>query len=136
MKINAYYGRDEGPRKVSDVAAVRNFVERIRLDSVKYGAPLLSQWYVDDDDETPEFCVGVNGDRGVLYYSGREWTGPWSSHNGEPATDETIDYDYMDNATEFSLNSEIPYDEVVRAAEEFFAIQGDRPVVARWHTFT
>ncbi|WP_169735424.1 Imm1 family immunity protein [Actinokineospora inagensis] len=117
---------------LADLAAVRALVDRVRQDSVRYDAPLFTQWCVDGDADSPEFCVGVDGDVGVLSYTGRAWPGLWSSHNGTPDTGEVVTYSYMSNATEFSTNNQIPYPEVLAAAEFFFVSGGDRPSSVAW----
>ncbi|WP_026424114.1 Imm1 family immunity protein [Actinokineospora inagensis] len=128
--IRAFYRyEDEDGHLLADLAAVRAMVERVRADSVAYDAPLLSLWYIDGDDDTPEFGVGVHGDVGVLSYTG---PGLWSSHNGDLAAGEPIIYSYMSNASEFPACAQIPYADVLAAAEAFFTSGGDRPGMVVW----
>ncbi|MBM7770351.1 hypothetical protein JOD54_000555 [Actinokineospora baliensis] len=132
-RLSVYYTAEpEDGLVLADEAAVREFVERLRLDSVAYGVGLMSLWYVDGDVATPEFGVGVNGGVGVLSYSGREWPGLWASHDGTASTSAVLDYDHMGSAVEVLANSQIPYPAVLEAAVGFFRSRGDRPASVRW----
>lgn len=78
--------------------------------------------------------VGVNGDRGVLYYAGGEHRDGCYSKNPE-ATGPELGmrlYYYMSSDREFPVSAEYPVDTVWQACEEFIASGGARPTVVDW----
>ncbi|GLZ40869.1 Imm1 family immunity protein [Actinokineospora sp. NBRC 105648] len=129
--IEAWY-LGNGPDSLRSVEDVIALVGKVRADSLASGAPLLMSWYLDDDDDTPEFGVGVNGAVGIVSYTGRQWPGLWVSRGGDQADTEVMSYDYMGNERPVFVSAEIPYADVVRAATEFFRNGGDRPASVAW----
>jgi hypothetical protein len=128
--INAYY-EPGGPNVLRSSDDVSALISRVRQDSITYGAALMMHWYVADDDNTPEFSVGINGDTGVVTYSGREWPDLWSS-KGADESDELMSYDYQGNERPVVVSGQVPYTDVVKAAEEFFLSAGSRPTSVTW----
>ncbi|WP_018684099.1 Imm1 family immunity protein [Actinokineospora enzanensis] len=88
-------------------------------------------WYVQGEPDTPEFGVGVNDDRGSLSYSGRNAPGLWFTLGNSGSVDDLLGYDYMSNEQPTPANSEIPFEDVVRAATEFL-VSGSRPASVEW----
>ncbi|PRY43929.1 Imm1 family immunity protein [Umezawaea tangerina] len=131
--LNAYYARDHAaePVTLSTSADVAAFVERLRARSLETG-PLLAQVYLTDDVHAQELSAGVDGDRGVLRYAGREWFEGVYSLGDEAGSDEALVYYYMDNDTEFPPNSQVSVDVVRRAVEEYLRTNGERPTGVRW----
>ncbi|SDD22420.1 Imm1 family immunity protein [Actinokineospora iranica] len=136
MTIEAWYERG-GPNVLHDLSEVSAMLESVRADSIKYDLPLMTHWYVaEDGDSTPEFSVGVHGDVGALSYSGREWHGLWFSKGEHPFDGELLAYSYQDNERPVPANSQIPFAEVVKAALEFFQLDGNRPASVTWQKLT
>ncbi|SDD95257.1 Imm1 family immunity protein [Actinokineospora iranica] len=137
--IKAFY-REDGPDEgvtISTDAEAAALLGRVHADSVAFDCPLLVQMYVEGESPraTPEFGVGVDGDHGVLSYSGRGWKGLWASHNGADDDGDSIEYYYMGNGTPFPANCRIPYDDLVKAVQEFL-LDGDRPASVTWQKIT
>ncbi|MGX7825331.1 Imm1 family immunity protein [Actinokineospora sp. 24-640] len=128
--INAYYDRG-GPNVLRSAGDVSALILKVRKDSIAYGAALMTHWYVADDPETPEFSVGINGEVGVVTYSGREWPDLWSS-KGSEESDDLMGYDYQGNERPVLVSGQIPYLEVIKAAEDFFRLAGERPTSVAW----
>ncbi len=137
--ISAFYLQEEGNEgnTLTTLAEIRDFIARVQKDSVEWECELLTQWYIKDAKDTPEFCVGIKGDKGVVTFSGRGWTGGiWVSIGDTSRREEpNVEYDYMGNLTEVPADGEISIDAVVRAAEEFFASNGDRPTTVEWRKY-
>ncbi|RLK54596.1 Imm1 family immunity protein [Actinokineospora cianjurensis] len=129
IAIRAYF-EDGDPvvlRTPDDVIAL---MDRVQAESREYDLPLFMQWYVDGDSDALEFGVGVNNDLGALTFSGGSWPGLWFSQ-GDGAGDELLSYDYMSHERPVPARSEIPFEDVRRAALEFLAT-GDRPSSIEW----
>jgi hypothetical protein len=136
VKLTAFYSHDHGKDGISlsTPADVDALVDQVRADSLAHW-PVLIQAYVDGDDDTPEFCVGVDGDRGVLTYSGRQWVGGiWHSVGDMSSEGESLYY-YMDNDTEIPDAARISLDAIRSAFKEFLATGGNRPESVEWHQY-
>ncbi|MDQ3526091.1 MAG: Imm1 family immunity protein [Chloroflexota bacterium] len=136
--IKAFYRQEDGNAGVllANLDDVRKLIEELHAESIQYDVPLLTQWYIANEVDTPELGIGVHHDHGVLYYTGNDWPGPWYSDGDETLGDSEIDYDYMGNATPFQMDNHVPYDVVLRAAEQFFESRGARPTAVEWRKYT
>ncbi|SDD76400.1 Imm1 family immunity protein [Actinokineospora iranica] len=131
ISVKAYYGREPQILRTHD--DVVSFLESVRVDSESLGYPIMTLWYVNGDEHTPEFGVGVNSDLGALSYSGRLYPGIWfSSGDVDVRGDDVLSYDYQGSEMPVPVRGEIPYADVLDAAVEFFRLDGDRPMSVRW----
>ncbi|GAA4005875.1 hypothetical protein GCM10022247_29450 [Allokutzneria multivorans] len=131
--LDVYYAREHGdePVTVGTVEEIDALIDHVRAESPAI-APILMEVHLSGDPYTQGLDVGVNGDVGVLRYSGREWFEGVYSTGAGPADGEPLQYFYMDTDTEFPPNSEIPLDDVRQAVREFLVTDGDRPANITW----
>ncbi|MFB9905614.1 Imm1 family immunity protein [Allokutzneria oryzae] len=131
--LDVYYARGHGdnPITVSTPDEVDALIDRVRAESPET-APILMEVHISGDPYTQGLDVGINGDRGVLRYSGRDWPeGVYSTGDGL-AEGKPLAYFYMDTCTEFPPNAEVPVDTVRQAVRDFLATDGDRPSGIVW----
>jgi hypothetical protein len=129
----AYYARGHGadPLTVATVDGVDELLARVRAESPER-APILMEVHIAGDPYTQGLDVGVNGDRGVLRYSGRDWPEGIYSRGRGTAEGEPLRYFYMDTETEFPANAEITLDTIRQAIREFLTSDGARPNCVEW----
>jgi hypothetical protein len=133
--LDVYYARGHGddPVTVATVDGVDALIDQVRAESPE-GAPILMEVHISGDPYSQGLDVGVDGDRGVLRYSGREWPeGVYSTGTG-PADGEPLRYFYMDVDTEFPANADVPLATVRQAVREFLATNGARPTNVAWQS--
>lgn len=131
--LDVYYARGHGdaPVTVATTDDVDALLDRVRAESPEH-APILMEVHISGDPYSQGLDVGVNGDRGVLRYSGRDWPeGVYSTGDG-PAQGEPLRYFYMDTDTEFPPNSDVPLTTVRQAVREFLTTNGARPTCVEW----
>ncbi|WP_169735423.1 Imm1 family immunity protein [Actinokineospora inagensis] len=93
---------------------------------------IFVQVYFEDDPDMPEFAIGIDGDHGALYYSGRNHIGVWYTHNPAITSIGLTDYENSDTAIEMPDNARLPLTQIRAAAAEFFHSHGDRPTSVAW----
>ncbi|MBM7772013.1 hypothetical protein JOD54_002217 [Actinokineospora baliensis] len=130
MNVVRVYFEDDEPLVVRTLEEVTAFLDGARADSRQHDLPLFSQWYLDAEPGAVEFGVGVNGDLGALTFSGGNWPGLWFSQ-GTSSAEGLLGYDYMGHERPVPASSEIPFDDIGRAAVEFLTT-GDRPTCVEW----
>ena len=131
--LDVYYARGHGddPVTVTTVDGIDALIDQVRAESPE-GAPILMEVHISGDPYGQGLDVGVNGDRGVLRYSGREWPEGVYSTGAGPAGGKPLQYFYMDTDTEFPSNAEVPLATVRQAVREFLATKGARPTSVAW----
>ncbi|WP_051385997.1 Imm1 family immunity protein [Actinokineospora inagensis] len=129
IAVSAFFDEDEPTvlRTPEDVTAL---LDRAQTDSRKFDIPVFMQWYLEDSDAI-EFGVGVNDNLGALSFTGGNWPGLWFSLGNPDAGDELLSYDYMSHERPTPAYCEIPFTDVVKAAQEFLTT-GDRPTSVTW----
>ncbi|GAA2971423.1 Imm1 family immunity protein [Actinokineospora diospyrosa] len=124
------YFEGDDPLILRTADEVTAFLDVVQAGSREHELPLFTQWYLDADPGAVEFGVGVNGDRGALTFSGGNWPGLWFSQ-GTSSTEGLLSYDYMGHERPVPASSEVPFDDVGRAAVEFLTT-GARPTCVKW----
>jgi hypothetical protein len=129
--LDVYYRRDHGaaPTTVSTSDEVTELIDRVRAESPE-SAPILMELHLSGDPYTQGLDVGINGDCGVLRYSGRDW--PEGVYSAGSAGRKPVAYFYMDTWTEFPANAEVPLTIVRQAVQQFLATDGARPTCVEW----
>lgn len=133
--LDVYYARGHGqhPVTISTADDVDALVDRVCAESPER-APILMEVHISGDPYSQGLDVGVDGDRGALRYSGRDWPeGIYSTGDG-PVDGEPLRYFYMDSDTEFPPNANVPLATVREAIREFLATDGARPTCVEWQT--
>jgi hypothetical protein len=133
VALDVYYARGHGdkPVTVTTVDAVDVLIDSVRVESLEQ-APILMEVHISGDPYSQGLDAGINGDRGVLRYSGRDWPeGVYSAGSG-PAQGEPLQYFYMDTYTEFPPNADLPLAMVRQAVREFLVTLGARPSCVEW----
>ena len=133
--LNAYYTAEHADNPVvvdstEDVAALLAGVTREYPD----GAAVLITITVADDPWGQELSVGVDGDKGVLRYSGRSDFHGCYSKSAEPSNADPVIYYYVTADTEFPPNSELPARALYAAVSEYLETGGQRPTAVEWQT--
>ncbi|MGW9478328.1 Imm1 family immunity protein [Saccharomonospora azurea] len=97
--------------------------------------PVLLTVVVADDPWKSELSVGIDGNKGVLHYSG-EGTPPngVDSENPAPSNSSPVIYYYVSADTEFPANAEIPFSTVEAAVVEYLTTEGEQPAAVDWQT--
>ncbi|ONI85873.1 hypothetical protein ALI144C_12225 [Actinosynnema sp. ALI-1.44] len=130
VALEAYW-RDEHdePVVVRTATELRTILDQVH-DLSTHGR-VLAQLAAPKDKPVAFLDVGMNGDRGALYYTGTDHQeGCYSK--GQATTDETdVLYYYMGSDTAYPSDSEIPIVAVRQAAEEFMAT-ARRPTSVEW----
>jgi hypothetical protein len=135
IALAAYYARGHGdnPVLVETADAVDLLIDRVRAESPTR-APILLELHLADDPYAQGLDVGVNGDHGVLRYSGREWPDGLYSF-GDAAETTPKRYFYLDSDTEFPASAEIPLAVVRQAVRDFLATGGALPPGVTWRAY-
>jgi Immunity protein Imm1 len=131
LDIHYARGHEDNPVTVTTADAVDVLIDGIRAESPE-SAPILMEVHISGDPYNQGPDVGINGDHGVLRYSGRDWPeGIHSTGNG-PTDGEPLRYFYMDTYTDFPSNADIPLTTIRQAVREFLATLGARPNCVEW----
>ncbi|MFI6030716.1 Imm1 family immunity protein [Amycolatopsis magusensis] len=128
--LTAYYDYQHGeqPVEIASSADVDALIDRLRAEA---DWPVLVQLYLQEDVHGQELSIGIDGDRGVVRYSGPDaFEGTYSKGDG-PGDGDPLTYFYMGSDTPFPPNAEIPLDRVRNAAIEFLN-NGERPRTLEW----
>ncbi|SDC51258.1 Imm1 family immunity protein [Actinokineospora iranica] len=136
VPLEVYYAHEheDDPIVVTTEAEVDALIDRVKAESPS-DAPILMQIHPADGSKQ-EFAVGIRGDVGVLYFTGREWPhGVYSVGEGAYTHDE-LAYFFADQWTGFPSNAEIPLDDIRRAFKEHLVTDGARPTNIRWQDNT
>jgi len=131
--LNAYYTTEhaDDPVVVASADDVAGLLDAVR-EKYPDGAAVLITVLVADDPWGQELSVGVDGDKGVLRYSGHgDFRGSYSK-SVEPSNAEPVIYYYVTADSEFPPNSEVPISTVQAAVVEYLATGGQRPSAAEW----
>jgi hypothetical protein len=94
--------------------------------------PAIVELLIDSDPGHAILDVGIDGDRGVLYYAGESCTDGEYSKGEQTADAEPLLYYYMDSDTEYPADAEIPLAIARQAAHEYMATGGRRPTCVAW----
>jgi hypothetical protein len=86
------------------------------------------------ESRTGMLDVGLHGEVGSLYYAGVDERSGCFSQGGGTSTDLPVVYDYMQSATDYPDDAEIPIAEVYRAAADFLVTGGRRPASITWQS--
>ncbi|WP_436499619.1 Imm1 family immunity protein [Actinokineospora sp. HUAS TT18] len=127
----AWYSHDHPDGiPVPSVDDVDRLIDDVQAESKRTGVPMLIQICVDDED-SPEFYAGVNGDAGVLTYAAADSPALWAS-SGEPSTKDELVYYYSGSSTDLPGDAEVSVEVVREAVKQFMLDPDDLPVAARW----
>jgi Immunity protein Imm1 len=131
-KLEVYWEQAHGdaPVLVSSPDEVDALLDRVRDEYTERWPVLLELSLVDDWDHL--LNVGVCGEMGVLFWSGKELPGRWYSKGDDTEQAEESTYYYMGNNREFPAGAEVPLAVVKLAVREFLATEGLRPTSAEW----
>ncbi len=134
--LNVHYlvEHADNPVTVNTPDEVRTLLRAVR-DAYPDGRPVLLTVVVADDPWKSELSVGIDGDKGVLHYSG-EGTPPNGvySENPTPSNPSPVIYYYVSADTEFPANAEIPFSTVEAAVVEYLTTEGEQPAAVNWQT--
>ncbi|MCP3797888.1 Imm1 family immunity protein [Allokutzneria sp. A3M-2-11 16] len=131
--LNAYYDFEHGetPARITDEDQLAEALEEVRRTRTSALVELLPA----DDLGAATLDVGLNDDRGVLFYSGPDHAGCGSRNPGATAVPEPVLYYYMTSDTEYPATAEIPVEDVIAAAREHLRTSGRRPTSVDWQDF-
>jgi Immunity protein Imm1 len=133
--LNAHYAVEHADNPVvvasaDDVAALFTAVR----DRYPEGAATLITVVVADDPWGQQLSAGVDGDKGVLFYSGQRNPQGAFSKSPEPSNPEPVIYYFETADTEFPPNSEVPVSVVEAAVAEYLTTGGHQPACVEWQT--
>lgn len=133
VALAVYYARGHGEHPVTVTTAdeVDALIDRVRAES-PVAAPILMEIHIAGDPYAQGLDVGINGDRGVLRYSGHEWPEGVFSVGGDQTREAPLLYFYMDADTEFPATAEVPLATVRQAVRDFLATGGALPPGVDW----
>jgi hypothetical protein len=133
VALAVYYARGHGedPVTITTGDEVDALIDRVRAQSPAK-APILMEVHIAGDPYAQGLDVGINGDRGVLRYGGREWPEGVFSFGGDQADETPLLYFYMDADTEFPRTAEVPLAVVRQAVRDFLATGGALPSGVTW----
>jgi hypothetical protein len=135
VALIAYWdpGHGDNPPRLETVDQLDRALEEVRATRRMAVVELL----VADDRGRAILDVGLNGDRGTLYYAGENWSA-WFSSAGKRAEQdddgEPLLYYYMTADTEYPRSAEIPVEQVMAAAREYMTSGGARPAGVEWQS--
>jgi hypothetical protein len=115
---------------VSTPDGVGDLLSRIS-DEYRGKWPVLLEVSIAGSTTAEHMYVGVDGDRGVLFYSSPT-SGSCYSHGDAARGPAELSYYYAGHAREFPASAEIALKAVVRAVREFLATNGGRPDGVMW----
>lgn len=98
------------------------------------GTAVLLTAVVSDDPWGQELSVGIDGNKGVLRYSGGDHFDGVYSKSAIPSNAEPVTYYYVTADTEFPPNSEVPLATVHAAVVEYLTTGGQQPTCVDWQT--
>jgi Immunity protein Imm1 len=131
-----YYDTEhaDNPIVVTTPDEVRRLVSKIRKTYLAGSAVLLTVG-VRDDPWKSQLSVGIDGDIGVLHYTGED-TPPngLCSKSPTPTNAAPVIYYYVTSDTEFPSHAEIPVDAVETALIEYLNTDGERPTSVDWQS--
>ncbi|WP_189222822.1 Imm1 family immunity protein [Saccharothrix coeruleofusca] len=131
--MSVYYGPDhaEEPANLTSEAEVRELFAVLR-GMYPEGSVALLTAYLADDPWGAELTAGINGDRGVLRYSGDEQgDAGFYSKSPTPTNAAPVVYYFYTADREFPPHSEVPLSAVEAAVLDFMAT-GVRPASVEW----
>jgi hypothetical protein len=121
-------GNSDDPTVVRTTAQLDEVLDLV----IGSGGPRVVQLLVQDDPARAIFDVGLDGQRGALYFSSTDHPGGCFSRGSEAATPTPLTYYYMGSDTEYPASAELPVAVVRRAAHEYLATGGERPTSVDW----
>ena len=122
------------PILVGSGAEVDALLDQVRDKFQEEGPVLLEVSIVGAEFGSSHMLAGVDGERGVLFYSGGGHGSFWSRVEGASESG-VVTYYYMGNNHDFPVSAEVPLDTVKQALREYLASDGKRPVCVEWEPY-
>ncbi|WP_158843712.1 Imm1 family immunity protein [Saccharothrix deserti] len=132
--LNVYYdaGHADDPVTVTTPDEVREVFAAVR-GKYPAGSAVLLTIVPAADPWASELNAGIDGDVGVLRYSGEDHPKGVYSKNPTPSNAEPVIYYYVTADTEFPPNAEVPMADVEAAVIDYLTT-GQRPEVVEWQS--
>jgi hypothetical protein len=132
QELNVYYedGHADDPVVVSTPEEVREVFAAVR-GKYPAGSAVLLTVVPTADPWVSELNAGIDGDVGVLHYSGEDHPEGAYSRSPTPSNTDPVIYYYVTADTEFPPNAEVPAADVEAAVIDYLTT-GQRPTVVDW----
>ncbi|GAA3879818.1 hypothetical protein GCM10022243_50580 [Saccharothrix violaceirubra] len=132
--LKVYYdaGHADDPVVVTTPQQVRELLATVRDKHPAGNAVLLTIVHAEDPWSS-ELNAGLDGDVGVLHYSGEDHPDGAYSHSRMPSNSEPVIYYYVTADTEFPPDSEVTAADVEDAVVAYLATN-QRPETVPWQT--
>ncbi|MFT7834919.1 Imm1 family immunity protein [Saccharothrix sp. BKS2] len=130
--LNVYYddGHADNPVVITEPEEVRELFVALR-GKYSAGSAVLLTIVPVSDPWSSELNAGIDGDVGVLHYSGEDHPEGVYSRSSTPSNAEPVIYYYVTADTEFPPNSEVPVADVEAAVVDYLTT-GHRPESVVW----
>ncbi|XVS62334.1 Imm1 family immunity protein [Actinosynnema sp. CA-299493] len=132
QELNVYYedGHADDPVVVTTPEEVRELFAAVR-GKYPAGSAVLLTVVPAADPWVSELNAGIDGDVGVLHYSGEDCPEGVHSHSSTPSNTDPVIYYYVTADTEFPPDAEVPATDVEAAVIDYLTT-GQRPTVVDW----
>ncbi|MGQ0839880.1 Imm1 family immunity protein [Actinokineospora sp.] len=129
MTLTLWWDEEHGQTPVRVVTVQELYAALAAAQQVAPDGRVVVQAALDNGDVVE---VGVNGDKGAVYYAGLP--NGWYTMSETPSNEDSVSYSYMGNERSYPPNSELPIAVVRQVAAEFMTT-GAQPTCVSWQPF-
>ncbi|MFE2755434.1 Imm1 family immunity protein [Actinosynnema sp. NPDC059335] len=132
--LMAWYKRGEEPTPITSAADLDALLERMAADFAAQDGPVPPMAELARPDPWAQGWVairlGIAPDRGFIAHA--DATGSYITTNGSDPDGEPVLYDHQAHAREWPSDAELPLADVIKAAHDLVATDGERSTTVNW----